>query len=49
MLTTRLLDDFTEVYRIIMADPGKGIRNSRTTTAFRVVNFELFAKPVSTK
>lgn len=32
-----------------MADPGKGIRKARTTTAFRVVNFELFAKPVNTK
>ena len=28
-------------------DPGKGIRGTRTTGVFRVVNFELFARPVS--
>lgn len=28
------------------AEPGSGIRNSRTTHAFKVINFELFAKPV---
>lgn len=27
------------------AEPGSGIRSMRTTTAFRVVNFELYAKP----
>lgn len=27
--------------------PGDGIRSMRSTTAFRVVNFELYAKPVS--
>lgn len=26
--------------------PGDGIRSMRSTTAFRVVNFELYAKPV---
>ncbi|KAI5632546.1 hypothetical protein NE865_14766 [Phthorimaea operculella] len=25
--------------------PGEGIRSMRSTTAFRVVNFELYAKP----
>ena len=28
-------------------EPGSGIRNTRTTHAFRAINFELFAKPVS--
>lgn len=28
-------------------EPGGGIRNTRTTHAFRAINFELFAKPVS--
>lgn len=28
-------------------EPGGGIRNTKTTHAFRVINFELFAKPVS--
>lgn len=28
-------------------EPGSGIRSMKTTTAFRVVNFELYAKPVS--
>lgn len=27
--------------------PGEGIRSMRSTTAFRVINFELYAKPVS--
>lgn len=27
------------------SDQNKGIRGSRTTAAFRVINFELFAKP----
>ncbi|PZC87029.1 small integral membrane protein 8 [Helicoverpa armigera] len=25
--------------------PGEGIRSMRSTTAFRVINFELYAKP----
>lgn len=29
------------------AEPGDGIRSSKTTGVFRAVNFELFAKPVS--
>lgn len=28
--------------------PGEGIRSMRSTTLFRAVNFELYAKPVST-
>ena len=28
-------------------EPGAGIRGTRTTGVFRVVNFELFARPVS--
>ena len=28
-------------------EPGSDIRNTRTTHAFRAINFELFAKPVS--
>lgn len=27
--------------------PGEGIRSMRSTTAFRAINFELYAKPVS--
>lgn len=27
--------------------PGEGLRSLRSTTAFRVINFELYAKPVS--
>lgn len=27
--------------------PGDGLRSMRSTTAFRVINFELYAKPVS--
>lgn len=27
--------------------PGEGIRSMRSSTAFRVINFELYAKPVS--
>lgn len=27
--------------------PGDGIRSMRSTTLFRAVNFELYAKPVS--
>lgn len=27
--------------------PGEGIRSMRSTTLFRAVNFELYAKPVS--
>lgn len=27
--------------------PGSGIRSMRSTTAFRAINFELYAKPVS--
>lgn len=27
--------------------PGDGIRSMRSTSVFRVVNFELYAKPVS--
>ena len=27
-------------------EPGSGIRSTRTTSVFRAVNFELFAKPV---
>ena len=27
-------------------NPGEGIRSVRTTNVFRVVNFELYAKPV---
>ncbi|XP_069140444.1 small integral membrane protein 8-like [Argopecten irradians] len=26
-------------------EPGSGIRSTQTTTAFRVVNFELYARP----
>ncbi|XP_060066700.1 small integral membrane protein 8-like [Ylistrum balloti] len=26
-------------------EPGSGIRSTKTTSAFRVVNFELYAKP----
>lgn len=26
--------------------PGEGISSMRSTTAFRVINFELYAKPV---
>lgn len=29
------------------AQPGSGIRSTRTTSVFRAVNFELFATPVS--
>lgn len=29
------------------AGPGDGLRSVRTTTLFRVVNYELYAKPVS--
>lgn len=29
------------------AAPGDGIRSMRSTTLFRAVNFELYAKPVS--
>lgn len=28
--------------------PGEGIRSLKTSSAFRVLNFELYAKPVST-
>ena len=28
-------------------NPGEGIRDIKTTNVFRVVNFELYAKPVS--
>lgn len=28
--------------------PGEGIRSMKSTTLFRAVNFELYAKPVST-
>lgn len=27
--------------------PGEGIRSLKSSTAFRVINFELYAKPVS--
>lgn len=27
--------------------PGEGIRSMKSTTLFRTVNFELYAKPVS--
>ncbi|EDV97921.1 small integral membrane protein 8 [Drosophila grimshawi] len=27
------------------AKPGEGIRSMRSTTAFRLINFELYAKP----
>lgn len=27
--------------------PGDGIRSMQSSTAFRVINFELYAKPVS--
>lgn len=27
--------------------PGEGLRSMKSTTAFRVINFELYAKPVS--
>ena len=29
------------------SEPGGGIRSTRTTTAFKAINFELFARPVS--
>lgn len=29
--------------------PGEGIRSMKTTSLFRAVNFELYAKPVSKK
>lgn len=29
------------------AQPGDGIRSLQSTTVFRAVNFELYAKPVS--
>lgn len=28
--------------------PGDGLRSLRSTTAFRVINYELYAKPVIT-
>lgn len=28
-------------------NPGEGIRSMQSTTAFRAINFELYAKPVS--
>ena len=31
------------------ASPGDGIRSVRTTSVFQIVNFELYAKPVSIK
>lgn len=27
------------------SEPGEGIRSMRSTTAFRALNFELYAKP----
>lgn len=29
-------------------NPGEGIRSMKSTTVFRAINFELYAKPVST-
>lgn len=33
--------------KLAEAKPGDGIRSLQSTTLFRVVNFELYAKPVS--
>lgn len=33
--------------QIPKAEPGDGLRSLKSTTAFRAINFELYAKPVS--
>lgn len=30
-----------------VAEPGDGIRQVKTTSVFRMINFELYTKPVS--
>ena len=32
----------------VKSEPGEGLRSVATTNVFRAVNFELYAKPVST-